>query len=383
MSKLLTVLGGKQAHFWDALNTGYVVAGGLPPNQWLTNNASSINGCMTLIDTSPVRAIRQTGTITRITWMLKAGNVLQAAKLCVFRPLGSGTYRLISETASLTPAQGSTTTEVSLECRVGDVWGLKVYDDGVDSTVSCSNLGSPNLVMYKNVDATGDVSGWSSLANYGLNICGYCDPPLITVIGDSISKGGSYWSTHKSTTGYDVVNLDPVNDPAYQIASRLGADGLTYQNHGAGSRTWAGVLSTDAVLALATLPRVLYCHCGVNDLATPRALEDVLANMDSVKALVDAQAQPCTMVVAEILPWTNGTDEQAATVRTWNAAYATWCVANSVPLVRVHDPLGQTRAATGYLDDLLAAYDDDGVHLVPAGTAAMGAVAAARLRNVP
>jgi hypothetical protein len=52
-------------------------------------------------------------------------------------------------------------------------------------------------------------------------------------------------------------------------------------------------------------------------------------------------------------------------------------------LLRCHDALGKTRAATGELDDLQDAYDHgDGLHLSAAGLVAQAAAIKADLQNI-
>jgi hypothetical protein len=75
-----------------------------------------------------------------------------------------------------------------------------------------------------------------------------------------------------------------------------------------------------------------------------------------------------------LLPWTNGSDGQAGTVRTWNANLAVWCAANGAHLIECHDPMGQVRISTGELDDMKTAYNQDGVHLSTVGVDALAQI---------
>ena len=143
-----------------------------------------------------------------------------------------------------------------------------------------------------------------------------------------------------------------------------------YQNMSLGSQTFAWVLSTGAPAAIAVQPRAILIHCGVNDIATARSWANVEADLDGIAALITTE----DLWIDEILPWTNGSDGQAATVRTWNDNLATWCAANGAHLIACHDAMGQVRSGTGELDDLKTAYDQDGVHLSTAGVDALAQI---------
>jgi lysophospholipase L1-like esterase len=79
-------------------------------------------------------------------------------------------------------------------------------------------------------------------------------------------------------------------------------------------------------------------------------------------------------LISEILPWTAGTDANAATIRSFNGSLATWCAANGATLVLCHDTMGMIRASTGEIDDLNTAYDYDGVHLTATGVVKMAQI---------
>lgn len=86
-----------------------------------------------------------------------------------------------------------------------------------------------------------------------------------------------------------------------------------------------------------------------------------------------------SLFVNEILPYTSGNDTQAATIRTLNANYATWCAENGATLIQCHDAMGQVRASTGELDDLATAYNHDGAHLTTAGVDKLAEIVAQAL----
>jgi hypothetical protein len=104
----------------------------------------------------------------------------------------------------------------------------------------------------------------------------------------------------------------------------------------------------------------------------------IQSNLNTIKATILPWQH---LFVDEILPWTNGTDAQVATVRTFNANLAVWCAANGATLVPCWGAMGQLRPSTGYFDDLKAVYDQDGVHLKQPGVDQMAAIWKAELEK--
>jgi hypothetical protein len=171
---------------------------------------------------------------------------------------------------------------------------------------------------------------------------------------EDASLSGSAWRVTilraGATTYQSFYNTGPAGTLAHQIPEALrtliGSSLLEYQNHAGAGTTYAWTLATGIVSAIAAQPSAILIL-----VTTPQLL------------------------IAEILPWTAGTDDQAATLRTWNTNLAAWCAANSATLIPCHDAMAKTRVSTGHLDDLATAYDDDGVHLTQAGVDAYAAIA--------
>lgn len=87
-----------------------------------------------------------------------------------------------------------------------------------------------------------------------------------------------------------------------------------------------------------------------------------------------AAAASIPVVLMKILPWTNGTNDQHVVRNDWNSALASR--ASSVVLVvDLDDELGQFKTGGVALnhDDILTAYDSDGVHFNVTGYTAMAA----------
>ncbi|MDD5102984.1 MAG: SGNH/GDSL hydrolase family protein [Candidatus Peribacteraceae bacterium] len=176
------------------------------------------------------------------------------------------------------------------------------------------------------------------------------NPRSVAVTGDSIAQ-------HQAIYFPDTY---PGDTPS---GHSLASSGIIPVDCALGDTTFAWALSTGVPCAIASGARTIIIHAGVNDINTGRTWADVLADLNSIKALLTNQ----DLFIDEILPWTNGSDAQADTVRTWNANLATWCAENNAHLISSHDSMGQIRVSTGELDDLLPIYTFDGVHPTTGG----------------
>lgn len=194
----------------------------------------------------------------------------------------------------------------------------------------------------------------------------------LAFIGDSIVNGST-----------DYEPIPPSGDTNFSIGhwvnllstNLIGVGGIGWTNHGVGSRTFALMVSNgDYLDALTSKPQYLVIHCGVNDVNLSVSWNTLVGHLNTIAQA--AKNSNATVVVDEIFPWSNGTDAQNITVRSYNTNFSTWVQtnANAGKLLRTHDAMGQTRVSTGQLDDLLANYDKDGVHLTTNGYRNWGAL---------
>jgi hypothetical protein len=261
-----------------------------------------------------------------------------------------------------------------MHCQPGDVLGM--YLNGH------ANAGSRAANYYctwgtktakkaiGDVVSTNDFSA-GDLANTALDLSGYGFPPFMVTTGDSILGGhnaGSYyqgwfddglWGLRSSEIAYKMRNL---------------MSGLEYRNYCKGSQTYNWVDSIFAEI-IAAKPRVILMMCGVNDVATGRTWVQVDASLDSIKV----KQTLGKLFVCEILPWTAGTDAEAATLRTFNTNIAAWCAVNDAILIKCHDLMGQIRVSTGELDDMKAAYNYEEIHLSQLGVNMMAQTIKAKM----
>ena len=313
---------------------------------------------------------RQHGYITSVKAHCTATTVL---KFKIFR-LVSPDITFVCESEEVTFASGITTETLAtpLPCRPGDYLGVYVKS----GKLALTNV--VNGCYYTMGDITSTYTLLSQAPSY-LNYTGYGVSPYLAVTGDSIAVGYNGWQSFYDTGPAGTLT----SEPWYILRGLIDSSqsgGFEYQNHGNGGETWAWVLSTGFVSAEATKAKVILVHCGVNDVNAGRTWEQVVADINAVKVLFAASTTADKLLINEILPWTNGNDTQAALIRTWNSNLAAWVATNndisgkSIGLVVMHDDMGQTRGSTGELDDLLTAYNDDGVHPNATGYAKMAEI---------
>lgn len=328
----------------------------------------------TFIMSEAVTSIRQDGLIRQIKARLttSSGNPNNTFQIKVFRPSGTD-YKFVAESAMLSVATGGVYADVTIDlatplpCQPGDRLGVWIKGLAGNACLVASNLAGS--CSYVAGNQSGDIAAASLTVSGSRRLClsGYGTPPFLIGSGDSIMEG------HNSADPWhSFYHAGPAGNPAAELLNQMRAlvSTLDYQNYAKGSQTWAFVASVIADI-VAQQPRAIIVQCGVNDISGGRTWADVEADLNTIAAALNGQ----TLFINEILPWSAATDVQAATVRTFNANYATWCAANGAVLVPAHDLLGQIRPSTGELDNMLTAYNYDNVHLtVPAGVDALAAI---------
>lgn len=249
----------------------------------------------------------------------------------------------------------------------GDVLSLFLGNVGGSTLNVKSTAGTPGI-RFSEGDITTTTAFSSSINSFSLCIEAFAEDPVFVFGGDSIMAGhnvGAYW--------YPWADGGPSGTIAssipYQFLGLMQRSNY-YNNCASGGYTWASVVSITLPLITTNAAAWIF-HCGVNDVNTGRSWADVESNLNTIKAAIPAN---CRLYIDEILPWTNGNDTQAATVRAWNLNYAQWCAANNATLILCHDLMGQVRPSTGQLDDLKTAYNQDGVHITQAGVNEMARI---------
>lgn len=223
---------------------------------------------------------------------------------------------------------------------------------------------------------TGDLSTvaalGSELSNYSLMLefLGSC--PDVAFTGDSIIAGAN--TATPQVGNYDdtsQAHSRPEATMPWWIRKYLAANGINfnYANLGRGSQTFAWVLSTGVPDCLLLNPKSILIHCGVNDVSAGRSWSAVESDLNAIRVLVPYTTH---LLIDEILPWTAGTAGNATTIRAFNTNLATWCLANHATLVKCHDFFKDPADP----DNMLAAYNQDGVHLTSQGVQALARIQA-------
>lgn len=296
-------------------------------------------------------------------------------KLVVFRWDGAK-YTRVAESEGLTTSSGVATFSFDLATPLsvlaGDAIGIYLADG--EQRIACQ-ASTGDTIIYGAGSQTASTGLTTTLADFVLCLECLAPIPNLAITGDSIVEGHNQGTYH----GYlhDGVTLGGSlsAEPGYAI-KQIKGNSWTYANCARGSQTFAWIRSTGVPEAINSGARKIWIHCGVNDVSQARTWAQVEADLDAIRLLVP---QSTGLYLTEILPWTAGTDAQAGTIRTWNANLATWCTANNATLILCHDVMGQTRASTGELDDLLTSYNHDGVHLTTSGVSAFAAIVAAAI----
>lgn len=384
-SGFLPMFASGSSDWWLMPSDSRSFYGGLAQSSFVGNSsvsggsAGSNGGAgRTFIMSDLSNRILQDGYVRQVVASFATTSPANGVRFKVFRPNG-GNYDFISESEAITVSATGTQTynlTTPMACQAGDiigVWLSSVLFTQIDVKVG-------GISRYVAGDITGANVAFPLSVAFTMLIDARGIAPFIATTGDSIAEGHNTASHYH---GVQHAGNGPAGNRNAEIAYVLrglvstGA-ALEYQNHALGSQTFAWVASTGAPSAVATSAKAIIVHCGVNDVALARTWAAVEANLNTIKALLNANQR---LFIGEILPWTNGSDSQNATIRAWNSSLAAWCAANNATLILCHDAMGQTRVSTGQLDDLLTPYNQDGVHLTQAGVNAMASIWKAALES--
>lgn len=177
-------------------------------------------------------------------------------------------------------------------------------------------------------------------------------------IGDSI------------TAGYPAYRPTSDGGPSGDTNANVSAQLLTYSggavtstNRGVQGRVW-DQMRYDTTNALKNTPKYLLVRCGINDITAGTTWSSVEGSLNTV--LGTCQQSNVLLVVQDILPRTSGSDSYSLTIRSWNTNLTAWAATSGVRRIVDHDLFATHRVSTGYPDNLIPAFDQDGIHLKPA-----------------
>ncbi len=362
---------------WQSSNLVHI--GGIPSASFTGTGGGGAAAAFTLL--MPAYGTFQNSIIRSVTVNAVAVTGATPWKLKIFKYVGGATgFQFLRESTFMPPATGTQTValDTPLACAPGDV--LAIYCPTGNNVYW--RTGTRSLkVGYVSGDVTTDNTFFTrsgTVSAIELDVLGY--KPYLALLGDSIMEGsgngtqlwyGLYDTSHPAyilTTPGGAATSDPGS--VVRSTFETGTE-LQYQNLALGSTAWQRSATTGAALCAAVKPYKTMVLCGTNDVPT-LTWAQVETYMDTTLSVLTAGGSK--MVLCEILPRNTYDDTQAATIRTWNTNYATWCAANNVTLIPCHDAMGQVRGSTGEIDDLATAYNKDGIHLTTAGVAALAAI---------
>lgn len=194
------------------------------------------------------------------------------------------------------------------------------------------------------------------------DVAAWTNGPYVAVIGDSIAEGRMSY--------HNYLGGGPSGNTNYNICARLlvaSSGVLTGTNCGVAARRADQLISQgDLAFALQQKPKWLFVHVGVNDIDQGYSWSQFNGSLNTIWST--CQSSNVSLALDEVWPWTDGSDAENVTVRTWNTNLLNWVATNAgTKLVRSHDSMGQVRPSTGMLDDLSSTYDYDGVHVNASG----------------
>jgi lysophospholipase L1-like esterase len=184
--------------------------------------------------------------------------------------------------------------------------------------------------------------------------------PDVVFVGDGIVAGHPMNNSFLETT--TLTNLPSTFSYAFgtltsYITQNLGIGYLPQTTTDIAARFSADVLSQH--------PRVVVIEGGVNDIGVGWSLATYTGNITSMLAAAESDPAVQKVILLGILPWTNGSNGQHATVDTWNTELQNiaWNYSKAI-YVDASVLVGQYRAgwSTGNRWDIIPAYTPDGVH---------------------
>src|ERR1035441_9955618 len=155
---------------------------------------------------------------------------------------------------------------------------------------------SGNGTYYVNADATGTGIFLPTGAGPPINLTFWVSAPIVAYTGDSImaghNNGGTtstpstnYWCPFLDGQLISVTTGGKTNASIPIMASTNGEGLVTYCNYAKGSQTFRWVVTNSLSNFTNDSPRVLWIHCGINDVSTSRLWSDVLTDLNSIRAV--------------------------------------------------------------------------------------------------
>lgn len=179
------------------------------------------------------------------------------------------------------------------------------------------------------VDSDGDFATAlsESAISYGVQADGQY---MIASVGDSIEAGGNIDASNNFNPYFENILFsqrmggdDERAQPTWITAGNLD---WGYENHAAGSQTFAWGVTDGLPAALARNPSAIRMHFGINDIDSGLTWADIEDELELMEALV-----PATMpvLIDEVLPYTLASSAEKTEILNVNTNLATWCASRS------------------------------------------------------
>jgi lysophospholipase L1-like esterase len=174
---------------------------------------------------------------------------------------------------------------------------------------------------------------------------------VVAVAGDSISAGSPLWDPDPSVR---AAIANPDERSQWQWWSARADSRLEFRTTAVyGERTDEIARRLDLVLIGA---HVLVVQGGINDVAQRRSVVEAARNIEAM--LARGRAAGLDLAVADVLPWNNGDETQAAEIRRLNELIGKLAAAAGATLLPFHDTLADSSDPRRMRPELT----DDGDH---------------------
>lgn len=186
--------------------------------------------------------------------------------------------------------------------------------------------------------------------------------PVAVFLGDSITKGMTEPATGEVGEWSWFYGLVDDSNGVLRYGGTVAEIGMT--------TSW---MADQAELAVSSVPDLLVVHGGTNDVSGEITPNEILTNLDKIKAVADAAG--VRMAVCTIPP--RDEPDVNERVKAYNAALAVWAQSQGVIFLDTAAPLRDS------MGDWLPDMSGDGVHPTAEAALLMSAAAAKTLRSIP
>jgi hypothetical protein len=326
------------------------------------------------------------GTTTNAHWDFKLfrWSVVDSAYKCIasipFTPAGNGTVNNVQTFTFATPVSAMEGDipgiRTPILCRLVNGTNLThPPSTGRDNPKTGAVAGDVPLnatALFTDTITTLFPGGGRSDYSYPNMLC-LSHRPYAVFLGDSIVSSGNHsyptlvagekWTTDQENQAeYHTPGGSPGNinfSVPYRLSTRMPAN-FTYQMFSQSGSQFSDMVGLQSIRAVATNPKIAIIHGGINDIIVgAKNWAQISGNLDTLRG----QLAGITVYLTEVLPYTNGSDAVAASIRSLNTNYAAYCTTYGWKFVPCHDEMGVIRVSTGLLDDLNPAYTCEGLHL--------------------